>query len=96
MQDALANQDKIDHVVQAITMVTDNYSNKTIEKETISVLKTKAGAVMTGKELTRKVMERLGNKTSDKRPHAKKAPKELDEEHIAMLNFIENEELEEF
>lgn len=46
---------------------------------------------MSDKELTRKVMQRLSNKASDKRPNAKKVPKELDEKHIMMMNFIESD-----
>ena len=84
-------EEKIAAVIEAITMVTDNYNVKTIKRETESVLKTKSGSQMDIKELVRHVLKRLSNKATDKRPSAKRAPKRMDDKHIQMKEFIEAE-----
>jgi len=71
--------------------VTDAYNTKTIEKEAASVLKTGQAARMSDKELTRRVMERLKNRHTDRRPRAKKTSKVIDEKHIVMKNFLDED-----
>lgn len=78
-------------VYEAITMVSDDYNRATIEKETERVLKTKAGKNMSTKELTRKVLQNLKNKKSDKRPQRQKAPKTMDSRHQQMTNFLKDD-----
>lgn len=87
--DVEQEQTAIDKVVQTISLVTDAYNRKSIEKEAQSILKTKAGQNMTQQDLTRKVMERLKSKTSDRRPNGKRPKKTMDEAHIEMKNFLE-------
>jgi hypothetical protein len=91
MDAVAADKRKIDAVIDAITTVTDAYNTKTIEKEAVSVLKTRQAAGMSDKELTRRVMERLKNRHTDRRPRARKASKVMDEKHIVMKNFLEED-----
>lgn len=78
-------------VVDNIMMFTDDYNKLSILRETDSVLKTKSGQAMDAKALTRKVLAKLKSGKTDKRPPAKKAPKEMDAAHISMKNFLEED-----
>lgn len=91
LDDALDRSNLISEVCERIKFMTDAYNHLTIEKEAESVLNTKAGKTMNAQELTRKVMSRLEGKHTDKRPPARKAPKEMDDRHIQMISFIEED-----
>ena len=93
LDDVSESNEKIEKVIDAIMMVTDNYNAKTIRRETERVLKTKGGMTEDVKMLTRHVLKRLSNKTSDKRPSASRAPKEMDEKHAMMRSFLEEDNL---
>lgn len=91
LSETIDKEEKIAAVIEAITMVTDDYNIKTIKRETESVLKTKSGFQMDIKELVRHVLKRLKNKATDKRPSVKRAPKITDDKHIQMKEFVETE-----
>ena len=91
LSETIDKEEKIAAVIEAITMVTDDYNIKTIKRETESVLKTKSGFQMDIKELVRHVLKRLKNKATDKRPSVKRAPKITDDKHIRMKEFVETE-----
>lgn len=96
LDDAMDRSNLISQVCEAIAYMTDDYNRLTIEKETESVLNTKAGKAMNVKELSRKVLSRLKGKKSDKRPPARKAPKDMDDRHLQMLNLLEEDYPAEF
>lgn len=89
MQEDMDQARKVDAVVRNITAVTDDYNESTVRKIAESALKAKKYQGLDASGLTKAVMKKLQNGNTDKRPPAKKAPKEMDARHIAMKNFIE-------